>query len=88
MKKSNVLLITILAIIVTLMIGYALFSETITVTGTATAKGSFDIEVTCTKGVPSNLEGALNAALNYDGAFSSKFGYPKVEGDIVMMNVL
>ena len=46
MKKSNVLLITILAIIVTLMIGYALFSETITVTGTATAKGNFDIKVT------------------------------------------
>ncbi len=79
MKKSNKLLIIILTCIVTLMMGYALFSENITVTGTATAKGNFDIEVTCTKGVPSNLQGALNAALDIDGIYTANFGYPKTE---------
>ena len=46
MNKSNKLLIGILAFVVVCVIGYALFSETITVTGTAMAKGNFDIKVT------------------------------------------
>ena len=46
MKKTNKILVGCLALLLTLAVGYALFSETITVTGTATAKGSFDVEFT------------------------------------------
>ena len=55
MNKSNKLLVGILAFVVVCVIGYALFSETITVTGTATASGSFDITMSCTKGVDDSL---------------------------------
>ena len=47
MNKSNKVLLGVLAFVVVCVVGYALFSETITVTGTATAKGSFDISYTC-----------------------------------------
>ena len=47
MTKSNKILVGVLAFVVSVLMGYALFSETITVTGTATAKGSFDISYTC-----------------------------------------
>ena len=43
MNKSNKVLLGVLAFVVVCVIGYALFSETITVTGTATAKGNFEI---------------------------------------------
>lgn len=67
MKKNNKLLIIILTIIVTLMMGYALFSENITVTGTATASGNFDIGYTCQTGL-------ANVAGIYDNAFNSLNG--------------
>ena len=67
MKKNNKLLIIILTIIVTLMMGYALFSENITVTGTATASGNFDINYTCQTGLAS-VDGI------YDNAFNSLNG--------------
>ena len=45
-KKSKVL-IGCLALLLVMAVGYALFSETITINGTATAKGDFDISFTC-----------------------------------------
>ena len=79
MNRSNKLLLIVLSFVVVCVVGYALFSETITVTGTATAKGSFDIELTCTKGVPSNMKKALDAALNQ--MIGTMFpGYPTIEG--------
>ena len=56
MKKNNKLLIIILTIIVSLMMGYALFSETITVTGTATAKGDFSYSIETMKGFNSEIK--------------------------------
>ena len=53
MNKNNKLLVGILTFVVVCVIGYALFSETITVTGTATTGGSFDIVGTCSAGVDS-----------------------------------
>lgn len=46
MKKQNIAIIGVVAFILAVAVGYALFSETITVNGTATAKGSFDVEFT------------------------------------------
>ena len=51
MNKQNRILLGVLAFIVACTIGYALFSETITISGTATAKGDFSITTTCTKGI-------------------------------------
>ena len=47
-KKSKVL-IGCLALLLVMAVGYALFSETITINGTATAKGDFDLSYTCEK---------------------------------------
>ena len=45
-KKSKVL-IWCLALLLVMAVGYALFSENITINGTATAKGDFDISFAC-----------------------------------------
>ena len=48
MNNRNKILVGCLALLLALSVGYALFSETITINGTATAKGSFDIGFECT----------------------------------------
>ena len=49
MNKTTVIIV--LAIFLTISVGYALFSDTITIEGTATAQGNFDMEVvSCTPG--------------------------------------
>ncbi len=50
-NKQKGIIIGILALAVTMMVGYAIFSETIKINGTATAKGGFDITVTCAPGL-------------------------------------
>ena len=50
MNKKNKILAGCLALLLALSVGYALFSKTITINGTATAKGSFDITTTCQAG--------------------------------------
>jgi len=47
MNKKNKILVGCLALLLALSVGYALFSETIEINGTATAKGSFNIDGTC-----------------------------------------
>ena len=46
MKKQNIAIIGVIAFVLAVAVGYALFSETLTVNGTATAKGDFDVEFT------------------------------------------
>ena len=46
-EKKSKILIGCLALLLVMAVGYALFSETITINGTATAKGDFDISFTC-----------------------------------------
>ena len=46
MKKQNIIMIAVVAFVLAVAVGYALFSETITINGTATAKGNFDVEFT------------------------------------------
>ena len=46
MKKQNIVIIAVIALVLVLAVGYALFSETLTINGTATASANFDIEFT------------------------------------------
>ena len=55
MNRKNKILVGCLALLLALSVGYALFSETITINGTATAKGDFDIKPTCTAGFDSRF---------------------------------
>ena len=48
-KRKNKILVGCLALLLVMAVGYALFSENITINGTATAKGDFDISYTCEK---------------------------------------
>ena len=64
MSNSNRVLIRIFTFIVVCVVGYALFSDTITVTGTATASGDFSIESSCTKGYIPILQTAFGVTQN------------------------
>lgn len=44
-NNSKIIVIVIIVVIIILSVGYALFSENINVTGTATAEGSLDLEI-------------------------------------------
>lgn len=46
MKKQNIAIIAAIALVLAVSVGYALFSQSLTVTGTATAKGDFDVQFT------------------------------------------
>lgn len=46
MKKQNIAIIGVVAFILAVAIGYAIFSETLTISGTASASGDFDVEFT------------------------------------------
>lgn len=44
MKKQNIAIIAVIALVLAVSVGYALFSQTLTITGTATASGDFDVQ--------------------------------------------
>lgn len=46
MKKQSIAIIAVVAFVLAVAIGYALFTETLTVSGSATASGNFDVEFT------------------------------------------
>lgn len=46
MKKQNIAIIGVVAFILAVAVGYAIFTDTLTIKGTATAKGDFDVEFT------------------------------------------
>ena len=56
MNKSNKILLVVFSFIVVCVIGYALFSENITVTGTAIAKGDFSYSIETMKGFNSEIK--------------------------------
>ena len=55
MNKNNKLLIGMLTFVVVCVVGYALFSENITVTGSATASGDWGIAASCSDTIPSEV---------------------------------
>lgn len=46
MKKQNMIIIVVVAFLLMITIGYALFSESLSINGTALAEGTFDVEFT------------------------------------------
>ena len=51
MNKKKKVIIGVLAVILVAAVGYAIFSDTLTINGTATAQGNFDLTYTCTPGL-------------------------------------
>jgi len=51
MNRKNLSVAVVLAVLLTLAVGYALFSQTINITGTATAQGSFSYNIQVQKGI-------------------------------------
>lgn len=56
-RKSKMLL-GILAVLLTMSVGYAYFSKEITFSATVTGKGSFNVTASCTKGMSSDFASA------------------------------
>lgn len=46
MKKQSIAIIGVIAFVLAVVVGYALFSDNLTVSGSATATGDFDVEFT------------------------------------------
>ncbi len=55
MNRNNKILVGVLAFVVAMTIGYAIFSDKITVIGTAKAKGDFSLITTCEKGLSQRI---------------------------------
>jgi len=70
MKRNNnrsYYIIALFAVVLSLGIGYALFSETLNITGTATTTGSFDLEFySATVGTPTSYAGTPSATISGD----------------------
>ena len=47
MKKKNMVIIGVVALILVVAVGYAIFSDTLTINGSATAKGDFSLSYSC-----------------------------------------
>lgn len=88
MRKQSVFIVGVIAFILAMSVGYALFSETITINGTATAKGNFDVEFTSAK--ISNEMGStgssavINADKNSLDITVPKLEYPGAYTDITV----
>ena len=70
MNKGNKILIGILAFVLVCVVGYALFSENITVTGTATASGDWGITATCQAGISNEVATAADEFYYKEGGYS------------------
>ncbi len=83
-KTRNKIFVGCLALLLVMVVGYALFSQNLNITGTATAKGDFSVTPTCQAGVPDNL---LAAAKTVEGWTGEEGGYSDdsctVNGDTV-----
>ena len=92
MRNKNIFYIVIgLALVLVLSVGYALFSESIQIKGTAKAEGSFDIDITCIDGLSDTVmeyigpgaeiteKGYSNASCTTSGnivTYSATLNYP------------
>lgn len=88
MSKSNKILLGVFAFVVVCVMGYALFSETITINGTATAKGEFNITTTCRTGVAEEIltayatdtEGMTGDQILFQGGYKNDYCNPITNG--------
>ena len=65
MKKQNIVIIAVIALVLVLAVGYALFSETLTISGTATATASLDVQFTAVGDDEAQGGSTLTAAVGY-----------------------
>lgn len=70
-KLSQGVVVGALALFLTLMVGYALFSQNLKITGTAKAKGDFKITASCTPGVTTELSNNSNLFVGTQADFTS-----------------
>ena len=54
-KTRNKIFVGCLALLLVMVAGYALFSQNLTINGTAKAQGDFSVTATCQAGIPANL---------------------------------
>lgn len=66
MKKQNIAIIAVIALVLAVSVGYALFSQTLTITGTATASGNFDVQFTKIGDIKSDGYTDVDAVLDED----------------------
>ena len=67
-KTRNKIFVGCLALLLVMVAGYALFSQNLTINGTAKAQGEFSLSMTCTPGI-------LDEIKNYDAGYGSQSGY-------------
>ena len=93
MRDKNIFYIMIgIALVLVISVGYALFSETIQIKGTAKAEGSFNITADCHSGLPENdtpltgynqLIGPLGSTLSADNGYANDSCTPDNQNNIV-----
>ena len=72
MSKKRNIIIGVIALLLVVSVGYALFSDTLTINGTATAQGDFSFSVTTQKGVMEEINSDSLTSLNVIGNKRSK----------------
>ena len=60
-KTRNKIFVGCLALLLVMVVGYALFSQNLTISGTAKAEGDFSVTPTCQTGIPSNLVASVKS---------------------------
>ena len=82
LSKNNKILIACLALLLVMSVGYALFSDTITINGSATAKGDFELTTTCDEDdslTPGSIGSVTDVKISCEGNVvnaSATLGYP------------
>ena len=71
MKKKNMIIIGVIALILAVSVGYALFSDTLTINGTATAKGDFNMTMTCQPGLDTSIASAEDMMMDEDNGYEN-----------------
>ncbi len=71
MNKKKGIIIGAFALIITMVVGYALFGKDIEINGTATASGNFDMAVTCIPGLESSIATTSDLGIGSEGGYKN-----------------
>ena len=63
-KTRNKIFVGCLALLLVMVAGYALFSQNLTINGTAKAQGDFSVTATCQAGIPANLVTSVKSMID------------------------
>lgn len=63
-KTRNKIFVGCLALLLVMVAGYALFSQNLTINGTAKAQGDFSVTATCQAGIPANLVTSIKSMID------------------------